>query len=136
MNLNKKIRIEFVDEDIEKILKEQDSRNFLRELASCELKYNIEKMKRYATYLNQELEFPVVGHITIDSGLFGEEQLRVEIEMILEKEVRQGMKCNCIISKNTTKKISLHLIEPAGDENCLKNKELISLFNKWYKKNH
>lgn len=132
MKLDKEIIVEFVDEDISGILAEQNRKKFIEELNSLELKYNLENMVKYASYLNENLTFPLTGYYTIDNGMFGEEKVKLEISEIIEKKSRQGVKCLCKTPGNSTQRVLLHLIEI---EEPNKNKELIDHFKKWYFKN-
>ncbi len=65
--------------------------------------------------------------------MFGKERIKIEIEKIIENQSRQGVKCICKISENTTQKIPLHLIEI---DEMNKYKEVINHFKNWYFKNH
>lgn len=133
MKYGKDIIIEFVDEDISKVLEEQNNVRFMTELNSLELKYCVKNIEKYAKYLNEKLEFPVIGYYTIDNGMFGKERIKIEIKEIIETQSRQGIKCICKISGKATQKISLHLIE-IDEKN--KHKEIINHFKNWYFKNH
>lgn len=133
MKLNKKIIIEFVDEDISKLLEEQSKKRFRLELKSLELKYSVENIEKYAKYLNEKLSFPIIGYYTFDNGIFGKERAKIEIEKIIENQSRQGIKCVCKISGNATQKIGLHLIEI---DEMNKFIEVINHFKNWYFKNH
>ena len=133
MKLSKDIIIEFVDEDISKLLEEQNNKKFISELNSLELKYSLENIEKYAKYLNENLEFPVIGYSTFDNGMFGKERIKIEIEKIIENQSRQGIKCICKIPGNSTLKIPLHLIE-IGETDI--NTETIYHFKNWYFKNH
>lgn len=133
MKKDKKIIIEFVDEDFSKRLEEEKRKKFLSELESLELKYSVENIEKYAKYLNEKLEFPLVGYYTIDNGLFGKEKVQIEIEKIIENRSTQGIKCFCKVSRNATQKIPLHLIEMDETD---KYKVVIDHFKNWYFKNH
>jgi len=133
MENRKEIIVEFVDEDISKRLEEEKRKEFLSELESLELEYKVDNIEKYAKYLIEKLEFPITGYYTIDNGLFGEEKVQIEIEEIIEKEPRKGVKCSCKVSKNATRKIPLHLIEV--DETA-KYKDVINHYKNWYFKNH
>ena len=133
MKLDKDIIIEIVDEDFSKLLEEQNKKKFITELNSLELKYSVENIEKYAKYLNNEAEFPIIGYYTFDNGMFGKERIRIEIEKVIENQSRQGIKCICKISENSTQKIPLHLIEM---DETNKNKEIIDHFQNWYFKNH
>jgi hypothetical protein len=133
MKLDKKIIIEFVDDDISKLLEDQNRKKFISELNSLELKYSVENIEKYAKYLNEILVFPLIGHYTIDNGMFGKGRIKIKIEKIKENQSRQGIKCICKISGNVTQKIPLHLIEI--DETS-EYKDVINHFKNWYFKNH
>ena len=133
MKLDKRIIVEFVDEDIFKLLEEQSQKKFISELKSLELKYSVENIEKYAKYLNGKLSFPIIGYYTFDNGMFGKERAKIEIEKILENQSRQGIKCICKISENATQKVPLHLIEI---DEMNKYKEVINHFKNWYFKNH
>jgi hypothetical protein len=133
MKLDKKIIIEFVAEDISKLLEEESKKKFIAELKSLELKYSIENIEKYAKYLNGKLLFPIIGYYTFDNGMFGKERAKIEIEKIIENQSRQGIKCICKISENTIQKIPLHLIE-IDEKNT--SKKVINHFKNWYFKNH
>lgn len=133
MKLDKKIIVEFVDEDFSKFIKEQSEKKFISELKSLELKYSVENIEKYAKYLNEKLSFPIIGYYTFDNGMFGKERAKIEIEKIIENQSRQGIKCVCKISGNATQKIGLHLIEI---DEMSKFKEAINHFKNWYFKNH
>ena len=133
MELEKKIIVEFVDEDISKLLEEQNRKKFVSELKSLELKYSVENIEKYAKYLNEKLAFPILGHYTFDNGMFGKERAKIEIGKIIENQSKQGIKCICKISGNATRKIPLHLIEI---DETNKYKEIINHFKNWYFKNH
>src|SRR5680860_110169 len=111
MKSDKKIIIEFVDEDISGLLEEKNRQKFISELNSLELKYNVENIEKYAKYLNKELSFPLIGHYTIDNGMFGKDKVKMEIKEIIENKSRQGIKCLCKISEDSIQKIPLHLVE-------------------------
>ena len=48
MKLDKEIIIEFVDEDISKLLEERNRKKFISELNSSELKYSVENIEKYS----------------------------------------------------------------------------------------
>ncbi len=133
MKLDKEIIIEFVDEDISKLLEEQNRKKFISELNSLELKYSVENIEKYAKYLNEILAFPLIGHYTSDNGMFGKERTKIKIEKIIENQSRQGIKCICKNSGSVTQKIPLHMIEI--DETS-EYKDVINHFKNWYYKNH
>ena len=133
MKSDKKIIIEFVDEDISGLLEEKNRQKFISELNSLELKYNVENIEKYAKYLNKELSFPLIGHYTIDNGMFGKDKVKIEIKEIIENKSRQGIKCLCKISEDSIQKIPLHLVEI---EETNKYQEIINHFKNWYFKNH
>lgn len=133
MKLFKDVIIEFVDEDIYKLIEEQNKKKFISELNSLELKYCVENIEKYAKYLNKKIEFPLIGYYTSDYGMFGKERIKVEIEKIIENQSRQGIKCICKNSGNVTLKIPLHMIEI--DETS-EYKDKINHFKNWYFKNH
>lgn len=133
MKKDKKIIIEFVYEDFSKRLKEENRKKFLSELESLEIKYSVENIEKYAKYLNEKLEFPLVGHYTIDNGIFGKEKFQIEIEKIIENQSKQAIKCSCKVSRNATQKVPLHLIEMDETD---KYKDVINHFKNWYFKIH
>ncbi|MDZ7717504.1 MAG: hypothetical protein U5K72_01640 [Balneolaceae bacterium] len=130
---DKKIIIEFVDEDFFKNLEEENRKKFLSELESLQLKYTVGNIEKYATFLNEKLEFPFVGYHNIDNGMFGEKRVQIKVEGIIENRSKQPIKCSCKTSRNATKKIYLHFIEVDETD---KNKEMIDHYKKWYFKNH
>lgn len=131
---DKKLIIEIVDDDeISKHLKEMDKMKLIAEVNSSELKYTVVNIEKYAKYLNEVLAFPLRGYYTFDNGMFGKERIKIEIEKIIENQSRQGIKCICRVSENTTQKLPLHLIEI---EEASQNKEIINHFKKWYFKYH
>ena len=133
MEFKKDIIIEFVDEDISKLLEEQNNKKFISELNSLELKYSLENIEKYAKYLNEKLSFPFIGYYSIDNGMFGKERVEIQIQGMIEIKSRQGLKCICKIPGNSTLKIPLHLIE-IGKTDI--NMETINHFKNWYFKNH
>lgn len=130
---DKEIIIEFVDEDISKLIEEQKKQEFLSDLNSSELEYNMENIERYALYLNGNISFPIYGHYTIDNGMFGMEKVKLEIVRIPEERTRKGVQCLCKIPGNTTKKIQLHQIEIDKNQ---ENIEEIICYKEWYAKHH
>lgn len=133
MKKDKEIIIEFVDEDLAIRLEEENRKIFLSELESLELKYSVENIEKYAKYLNEKLEFPLIAYYIIDNGMFGKEKIQIEIEKIIENKSKQGVKCSCKVSGNETQKMPLHLIEI---DETNKYEEVINHFKNWYFKNH
>lgn len=133
MKFKKDIIIESVDEDISELLAEQNRKEFISELNSLELKYNVKNIEKYAKYLNEKLSFPLIGYYSIDNGIFGKERVEIKINGMIENQSRQGIKCTCEIPGNSNLKIHLHLIEISETDI---NTETINHFKNWYFKNH
>lgn len=130
----KDFKVEFTDENLEEILKQQEEQRFNEELDNLELKYCVENLEKYAKYLNKNLIFPLKLSLTIDNGFLGKEKILIEINEIIENDVRQGLKCKFKTPTGKIMKIGLHKLEII-DQND-KNQKLLTHFYNWYNKNH
>lgn len=117
------------DKATRKILETQNRKQFIDELKALELPYCLMNIEKYMNYLKEKLSFPFNAFYIMNNGLFGMERTKIKVNSFLETNLKQGLKCVCILPGNVTHNIAIQLIE---FDDGHKFKELIDEYKKWH----